>query len=145
MIPKQFRIHAVLIFACLVMILFPILSEKPDAEKAAAATAAAEEFLALIDAEQYDKSWEAASTPLKNKVAQEKWREHLSKARAQVGPLVARQQEKAIYSTSAQDQPDGEYIVLTYESSFKNIEGVTETITVMLDGASWKVGGYFIQ
>ena len=127
------------------MIVFPLLSEKPDTEKAEAATVAAEQFLVLIDAEQYDKSWETVSAPLRAKVKREQWQEHLAKARNRVGPIVERQQEKAIYSTMAQDQPDGEYIVLTYKSSFKNVQGVSETITVMLDGSTWRVAGYFIQ
>ena len=145
MIPKQFRIHAVLIFACAVMILFPLLSERPDSEKAEAATAAAEQFLEMIDAGQYDRSWEVASAPLREKVNRKEWSENLSKARTKVGPIVEREQEKAVYSTMAQDQPEGEFIVLTYTASFKNVQGVTETVTVMLDGSNWRVAGYFIQ
>ena len=145
LIPKQFRIHVVLILACLVMILFPVLSERPDADKADAATAAAEKFLELIDNEQYKLSWQATSAPLRAKVSEEAWTEQLGKVRTRVGPIVERRQKKITYSTSAHEQPDGEYIVLTYDSQFKDVVGVTETITVMLDQDAWRVAGYFIQ
>ncbi|MBW2477938.1 MAG: DUF4019 domain-containing protein [Deltaproteobacteria bacterium] len=145
MIPKQFRIHAVLIFACLVMIMFPLLSERPDADKAAAATAAAQRFFELIDSGEYARSWDVTSAPLRAKVSEQEWVDQLNNMRARVGPIIQRSQKNITYSPYAHDQPDGEYIVLTYDSQFKGIEGVTETVTVMLDQDSWRVAGYFIQ
>ena len=68
MIPKQFRIHVVLILACVFMIIFPMLSEKPDAEKTEKATAVAMEFLHLIDADKYAESWQIAAGLMQEKV-----------------------------------------------------------------------------
>lgn len=145
MIPKQFRIHIVLIVACVFMIVFPILNEKPDTEKAEKATAVAMEFLQLIDAEKYAESWQMSAGLMKERVTEIDWVEKLTKARTLSGPLVERKEKDSSYSTTAVDSPDGEYISLIFESRFQRAESVSEYITVMLDDGHWKVAGYFIQ
>jgi hypothetical protein len=127
------------------MIFFPLLNEKPDKEKAEKATAAAMEFLYLIDAGQYAESWQGAAKLMQEKVTQAEWVDKLTKARALSGELVERKEQSASYSTTAKDSPDGEYILLNYESRFQNAESVAEYVTVMLEGEGWRVAGYFIQ
>lgn len=145
MIPKQFRIHVVLMVACLFMIIFPLLNERPDTEKAENATAVAMEFLQLIDTEKYAESWETAASLMKEKVTQEEWVEKLTKARTLSGALVERSEESVSYSTSAHDSPEGEYIALTFGSKYQRVESLAEYVTVMLEGDRWRVAGYFIQ
>lgn len=145
MFPKQFRIHAVLILAVLFMIFFPLINEKPDKEKAEKATAVAMEFLHLIDAGQYAESWQSAAKLMQEKVTRAEWVDKLTKARALSGALIERKEQNASYSTTAKDSPDGEYILLNYESRFQNTESVDEYVTVMLEGEVWRVAGYFIQ
>ena len=145
MIPKQFRIHIVLIIAAIFMIVYPLLSEKPDTEKAEKATAVAKEFLQLVDAEKYAESWQMAANMMKEKVAEKEWVEKLTKARTLSGSLVERVEESVSYSPSAKDSPDGEYISLVFDSKYQRAESVSEYVTVMLEGGHWRVGGYFIQ
>lgn len=145
MIPKQFRIHLVLILACAFMIIFPILNETPDTEKAEKATAVAMEFLQLVDADKYAESWQMSAGLMKERVTEKDWVEKLAKARTLSGPIVERKAKDTSYSTTAVDSPDGEYISLIFESRFQRAEGVAEYITVMLDDGHWKVAGYFIQ
>ena len=145
LIPKQFRIHTVLIVACLFMIVFPILNERPDSEKAEKARAVATEFLQFVDAAKYAESWQSAADIMKEKVTEKEWIEKLTKARALSGALVKRTEEDASYSTSAKDSPEGEYIALTYASKYRNAKSVSEYVTVMLEDGHWKVAGYFIQ
>ncbi len=145
MIPKQFRIHIVLVLACIFMIVFPMLNEKPDEGKAEKATAVAMEFLQLIDAEKYAESWRMAADLMKDRVTEKDWVEKLSKARILSGTLIERQTEDTSYSTSAKDSPEGEYISLIFSSKYQKAESVSEYVTVMLDEGHWKVAGYFIQ
>lgn len=145
MFPKQFRIHAVLILACLFIIIFPMLSERPDSEKTQKAMAAAMEFLHLVDADKYAESWQSAATLMQEKVTQEEWVETLTKSRARSGAQVERAEKNASYSTTAKDSPEGEYILLTFEADFQNIKSVDEYVTVMLEGDRWRVAGYFIK
>jgi hypothetical protein len=143
--PKQFRIHAVLILACLFIILFPLLSEKPDTDKTQKALAVTMEFLHLIDAEMYAESWQSAATLMKERVTQQEWVETLTKTRARSGALIERLEKNASYSTTAKDSPDGEYIMLTFDSKYQNTKSVSEYVTVMLEGDRWRVAGYFIK
>lgn len=145
MIPKQFRIHIILIAACIFMIAFPILNEKPDTEKAAKATVVAMEFLQLVDADKYAESWQMAAGLMKERVAEKDWVEKLTKSRTRSGALLERVEKDASYSTSAKDSPEGEYISLTFTSRFQRAESVAEYVTVMLEEGHWKVAGYFIQ
>ena len=145
MIPKQFRIHLVLIVACVFMIIFPILNETPDKEKAEKATAVAMEFLQLVDDEKYAESWQSAAVLMREQVTQEDWVEKLTMARVLSGALVERAEKSVTYSTSAKDSPEGEYISLTFASKYEKAESVSEYVTVMLEEGHWRVAGYFIQ
>lgn len=145
MIPKQFRIHIVLIIAAVFMIVYPILSERPDTEKAEKATAVAMEFLQLIDAEKYAESWQMAANMMKEKISETEWVEKLTEARALSGTVVKRSEKSVSYSTSAEDSPEGEYISLIFSSKYQRAESVSEYVTVMLEEGHWKVAGYFIQ
>ncbi|MGK2905009.1 MAG: DUF4019 domain-containing protein [Desulfuromonadales bacterium] len=145
MIPKQFRIHIVLIVASFFMIIFPILNERPDTQKAEKARAAALEFLHLLDADKYAESWRIAADLMKEKVTKQEWIEKITRTRTLAGALVERSEEDASYSTTAKDSPDGEYIALTFATKYQRAESVTEFVTVMLEDGHWKVAGYFIQ
>lgn len=145
MLSKNLRIHAVLILACIFMILFPLYSEKPDSEKTDHAVAVAQEFLELVDSGAYAVSWQSSASLMKSKVTEQEWTEKLTQARSLSGMLIERTQKSASYSTEAKDSPDGEYIMLIYDSRFQKAEEVAEYVTVMLDGDQWKVAGYFMQ
>jgi hypothetical protein len=145
LIPKQLRIHAVLIVAALFMILIPLYNQSPDNEKVEQAKPAAVEFLGLIDSAKYAESWESSAGLMRDKVTRNEWIDKLDKARNLSGALVQRVQKRASYATEAKDSPEGEYIMLIYESDFQRAEDVSEYVTVMLEGDEWKVAGYFMQ
>ena len=146
MLPRKYRVHAALILICLVIIFLPRYMEKPDKEKAQLAKAATARFLQLLDADKYAESWQTSASLLKDKVAEDKWVELLKKNRSLLGPLVKRQQKEISYSTTATDSPEGEYILIIYDSTFQRKPGASEIVTVMLDkDKSWRVAGYFIK
>lgn len=143
---RKFGLHAVLIVSCLVIIFFPMLREKPDAEKAEKAMAASTQFLKLVDTAQYDTSWQEGAGLLKEKITQKEWAEKLTKINSIYGPLVERKHEKSTYTTSAKDSPDGEYIILIYETNFKNKASTTETVIATFEKDNfWRVAGYHIR
>lgn len=143
---KKFGLHAVLIIACVIIIVFPMLREKPDAEKAEKAMTVSTQFLNLVDSAQYDTSWKKAAALLKDKITQEEWVENLTKVSSLYGPLVERKHQKSIFTSSAKDSPDGEYIILTYESNFTNKAGTTETVIATFEKDNfWRVAGYHIN
>jgi hypothetical protein len=145
-IPRQYRIHAVLILSALLIIFLPKFNERPDKEKAQAAAAAVDAFLHRVDTDKFAESWQISASLLKGKVPEQLWADQLGKIRAVAGPLVERTEESMTYSTSAKDSPEGEYIVVTFDTSFERKKDASEIVTVMLDtDGTWRVAGYFIK
>ncbi|PLX89174.1 MAG: hypothetical protein C0618_02135 [Desulfuromonas sp.] len=143
---RKFRLHAVLIVACAIIIVFPMLREKPAPEKAEVATRVANDFFALIDVDRFEASWDSGSSLLQQKTSRKDWVKNLTTIRKQFGPLIDRAQAKSRYTTSAKDSPDGEYIILDYASQFKNHPDAKESIIVTFEKDNvWRVAGYHLQ
>jgi len=146
MLPAKYRIHAVLLLICLLIIFLPLYHQQPNKKEARAASAAIADFFRLVDADHFAASWQQAAATLKEKITQSQWVEQLEKTRAVTGPLLHRRQEKLIFSKVADDSPEGKYILVIFNSDFQKRTGVKERVTVMLDSDShWRVAGYFLQ
>ena len=137
------RLLALIVVAVLFSNLSAFADEKADE---AAASESAKQWLALVDAGNYAASWDAASGLFKNHVSKEEWAKMVSAVRAPLGKVMSRKLKSADYTTSVPGGPDGQYVVIQYETSFENKKSATETVTPMLDkGGRWIVSGYFIK
>ena len=117
-----------------------------DEKKKAEAIMAAEDFLLLIDTAQYGKSWDASSSLFQGQVPKDTWIQQISAIRSALGKLNKREIINAQYMTTLPGAPDGEYVVIQYESSFDSKQNGVETVTPMLDkDAQWRVSGYYIR
>ncbi len=116
----------------------------PEAEKAA--LQAADVWLQLVDTGQYAKSWEQAAAFFRNAVPQDNWQRSMGVFRKPLGELVPRQLKSTRYTTSTPGAPDGEYVIIQYNTSFENKKSAIETVTPMVDkDGKWRVSGYFIK
>lgn len=146
MISRKYRIHAILIVTFLIIVIYPQYSRQPDENKTAASTAAALEFLQLVDAGQIENSWLISAEYLRNSVPLADWKAKLGKMRADYGPIVERKRTAASFTAPADDLPDREVILLTFDSKFENQQEAAETVTLLLVADSgWRVVGYFIK
>lgn len=110
------------------------------------AKAAAKEWLALVDAGNYQESWESAAGFFKNAVSQEKWQQQMAAFRQSLGKTTSRKLKSAKYTKTLPGAPDGEYVVIQYKTSFAKKKSAVETVTPMLDNdGKWKVSGYYIK
>jgi hypothetical protein len=130
--------------------LFLLLSvgvvDAKDAKKEKAAVAAAEKWLTMVDDGKYVESWKEASEYFKNAVEQEQWEQSLQAVRNSLGKLISRKIKSKTYMTSLPGAPDGEYVVIQFESSFESKKSAIETVTPMMDrDAKWRVSGYYIR
>ena len=67
-------------------------------------------------------------------------------ARGPLGKLISRKEKSATFATSLPGAPDGQYVVIQYDSVFEHKRTAVETITPMLEkDGSWRVSGYFIK
>ena len=116
----------------------------PEAEKAA--VQAAQDWLALVDADQYAESWDEAAAYFKNALAREKWVETIQGVRDPLGTVKTRSVKSNRYRTSVPGAPDGEYVIVQFKTSFENKQSAIETITPMLEkDGTWRVSGYYIK
>lgn len=117
-----------------------------EADKLKLALSSAETWLSLIDEGKYVDSWNEAASYFKGAVKQEKWNETLQATRKPLGKLISREVKSKSYHTSLPGAPDGEYVVIQFETSFEKKKSAIETVTPMKDkDGKWRVSGYFIR
>ncbi|UCF00621.1 MAG: DUF4019 domain-containing protein [Deltaproteobacteria bacterium] len=115
-------------------------------DKQKAAIKAAETWLSLVDEGFYLRSWREGATYFKNAVSQGQWTQSMVAFRKALGKTLSRKLTSAQYTTTLPGAPDGEYVVIQYQTSFENKLSATETVTPMLDeDGPWKVSGYYIK
>ncbi|AIY41160.1 hypothetical protein LT85_2002 [Collimonas arenae] len=110
------------------------------------AQTAAVAWMALTDAGKYGESWERAGTFFKTGISKNTWETGIRSLRAPLGGVKTRELKSTEYATTLPGAPDGEYVVIRYETQFENKKSAVETITPMREkDGSWKVSGYFIR
>ena len=115
-----------------------------EAEEAALKSAKA--WLALVDSEKYEESWEEAAEFFKGAVPKEQWQQSMQSVRKPFGKNISRKLQSTLYLTSLPGGPDGEYVVIKFDSSFENKKYALETVTPMLDkDGKWRISGYFMK
>lgn len=110
------------------------------------AQTAAEQWLSLVDSGKFAESWQSAAEYFKAAVSEPQWKSSLDAVRKPLGSLVSRKLKSAKYTKTLPGAPDGEYVILQFNTTFANKKEAVETVTPMLtkDG-KWKVSGYFIK
>ena len=131
----------------LVILLLPVgLADGEETAKVKSAVSAAEKWLETVDKGSYGDSWVEASEYFKKAISQQEWEHSMKAFRKPFGDLISRKMTSAVYRTSIPGAPDGEYVVIQFESSFKNKKEAIETVTPMLDKEHvWRVSGYYIK
>jgi serine/threonine protein kinase/tetratricopeptide (TPR) repeat protein len=111
-----------------------------------AAVAAAKKWLTAIDDDRYTESWTDASDYFRGAITQDKWVSALETVRKPLGNLVSRDVKSAQLMTELPGAPDGQYVVMQFDSSFANKKTTIETVTFMQEkDGQWKCAGYFIK
>ncbi len=117
-----------------------------DAGKEKAAISAAEKWLTTVDAGKYTESWKETAEFFRNAVKPEQWEQSMNAVRKPLGKLISRKVQTKVYRTSLPGAPDGEYVVIQFETSFENKKAAIETVTPMMDkDGKWRVSGYYIK
>jgi len=110
------------------------------------ATAAAQSWLALVDAGKFDESWDAAASMFRAALTKADWVRTAGAVRTPLGAVTSRKLKSKRFTTTLPGAPDGQYVVIQFDTSFEHKASAIETITPMLDkDGSWRVSGYFIK
>ena len=117
-----------------------------DGDGVAQAQDSAKAWLALVDSARYAQSWDRAAALFRNAVTRADWEKAARSARDPLGALRSRQVKSATFTRTLPGAPDGEYVVILYDTQFANKAAAVETVTPMREkDGSWKVAGYYIR
>lgn len=106
---------------------------------------AARQWLALFDANKLDACWNALAPAVKDQVSKDNFNASLAAVREQYGPAKARRASKVTFTHKLPGAPDGDYVVLQYETDFSGNAHAVETVVPMRTADGWKVSGYFVR
>jgi hypothetical protein len=141
---KRLPFAMVLISSGIGLVAVGIILADESAEKSA--QEAAQSWLALVDSGNYSESWNEAAQVFKERVTREQWEAALKSVRTPLGQLESRKLKSAQFTRELPGAPDGEYVVILYETAFKKKKFSLETVTPVKDKDSqWRVSGYFIK
>jgi len=127
-------------------ILFPLNPIQANEVGEKGAIAASGAWLSLVDEGNYAESWNQAAGLFKNAVTKEQWQSTVKAVRTPLGKVVVRKLKSKKYTKTMPGAPDGEYVVIQYETTFENKKSAVETVTPMLDkDGKWRVSGYYIK
>ena len=103
-------------------------------------------WLALTDQRKYADGYQEAAQYFKNAVTKDQWQSAMHASREPLGKVLSRKLKSATYTKTLPGVPDGEYVVIQYDSSFEHKQSAVETVTPMLDkDGKWRVSGYYIK
>ena len=112
----------------------------------AAAQAAADVWLGLVDDGQYVVAWQKTAGIFQHAVPQDAWTTTATTHRTPLGKMLSRKLVSANFTKALPGTPEGSYVVAVYDASFEHKKTATETVTAALDtDGQWKVSGYYVR
>jgi Protein of unknown function (DUF4019) len=99
-------------------------------------------WMALIDAGQYDDSYAFGCGAMHDKVPQDQWTLLLKTLKTLYGPVVNRKPLSHIYKPNGYEGDEGEFMVITYDTSFQKLSSAMEVVVLKWEGGKWRGAGY---
>jgi DNA-binding CsgD family transcriptional regulator len=106
-----------------------------------AAAQAARDWLGLVDAGNWQGSWDATATSFRSQNSVETWQSVSEQVRVPLGRVLSR----GLTSEESIPAPPNGLRLVRFRTDFANKAGATETISLAREGQSWRVAGYFIE
>jgi DNA-binding CsgD family transcriptional regulator len=105
------------------------------------ATQSARRWLSLVDASDWQSSWQTTGESFRQLNTVELWTSVSEKVRTPLGGVVSR---KLILEEDVPTPPSGN-IVVKFQTGFAGKPQATETIALSREADAWKVVGYYIE
>jgi len=107
-----------------------------------AAVAASKNWVAQIDAGRFEESYAFTCPAMRDKIPEDRWIMVLKALRKPWGPVVSRKQLSHIYKPNGVPGLNGECMVITYDTAFKNLDPATEIVVLKWEDGKWLGAGY---
>ena len=132
--------------AILGLLLVWAIAPRAETKPEVAAQEAAEKWLALVDGSKDAESWEQMSAPFKKEVSKRKWKSTIGGIRQPLGKPVSRKLKSAEYTKELAGAPEGEYVVVRFDTAFEHKPATVETVTLVLgQDLIWRVSSYAVK
>ncbi len=105
----------------------------------------AKSWLLFVDEAKYTEAYSEAAIYFQNSVTIEQWMQATTSIIKPLGKVLSREFSTDKYMNGLPGSPDGEYLVIQFNSSFENKESAVETLILLLEKDVWKTIGYFIS
>ena len=105
------------------------------------AVRAARDWLVLGDQGRWNDGWLATATSFRKLNSTEQWANAATKVRVPLGALISR----AALSQDSVPAPPAGVEVIKFRTSFANKGDVIETVSLVREGADWKVVGIYVD
>ncbi|HEX4139997.1 MAG TPA: DUF4019 domain-containing protein [Candidatus Methylacidiphilales bacterium] len=133
-----------LLFSAACLALLAALRVQASAEgEVDQAVAASKAWVAQIDAGKYEDSYSFACTETRAQFPEDRWVSVLKTIRAPWGDMLNRHQLSHVYQPNGVKGLEGECMVITYNTNFKNLANATETVVLKWEDGHWRGAGYF--
>lgn len=107
---------------------------------------AANLWLGLTDINRGQQSWEQAAPVFQRAISAEDWAQNLQAARTPLGKVKSRKTKDAVFTRTIPGQPEGEYVVIQYDTAFENKADAHEMVTMVFGiDSRWRVAGYLVR
>jgi len=132
--------------AILGLLLVWAAAPRAETKSEVAARETAGKWLALVDGGKDAESWEQMSAPFKKEVSKRKWKSTIAEIRKPLAKPVSRKLKSAEYSKELAGAPEGEYVVVRFETAFERKPAAVETVTLLLgQDLIWRVASYTVK
>ncbi len=91
----------------IILFLVGLTARSADSDATDKAQDAAKAWLALVDAEQYEQSWDETAALFRDAVSKADWEKAVKTIRSQLGSLKSRTLKSATFTRSLPGAPDG--------------------------------------
>ncbi|QHE93544.1 DUF4019 domain-containing protein [Pandoraea fibrosis] len=103
-------------------------------------------WLGLTDINRGTQSWEQAAPVFQRAISAEDWAQSLQAARLPLGKVKSRKTKDAVFTRTLPGQPDGEYVVIQYDTVFEKKAEAHEMVTMVFGiDSRWRVAGYLVR
>jgi hypothetical protein len=119
--------------------LLPLLADDNQTDEA---LSVARSWVAEIDAGQYEQSYLDGGTALHEKVPEDTWIQILKTERPLLGKIISRQETSHSYRPDGYEGAEGEFMTVSYHSSFENKPAEVEHIVLRREDGKWRGVGY---
>jgi len=134
-------------FAFLLALSFSGFAQTEDHSKdEKAAVKAAEQWLEIVDEGKYADSWDGTAKFFQGNMTKEAWDAALKGVLPPLSKMESRELVSSRFLKRMPGAPDGEYVMIQFNTSFENKADAVETVTPQKDEkGKWHVCGYFIK